>query len=128
VDVRDLGGVGRRHPALALAFTLFLIGLAGIPPTAGFAGKLYLFRAAVATGHTGLVVVALLASVVSVYYYLRPVVAMYMQEPAGSPVEISRSGAAALALSLAALATLVMGIVPGGFAEAAVRGVLTLLP
>jgi NADH-quinone oxidoreductase subunit N len=128
VELRDLGGVGRRHPALALVFTLFMLGLAGIPPTAGFAGKLYLFRAAVASGHTGLVVVALLASVVSVYYYLRPVVVMYMQEPAGSPVEISRSGAAGLALFLTALATLVMGVLPGGFAEAAMRGVLTLLP
>ncbi len=128
VDVRELGGVGRRHPALALLFTLFMIGLAGIPPTAGFAGKLFVFRAAVASGHTGLVVVAVLASVVSVYYYLRPVVVMYMQEPSGSPVEVSRSGAAGLALALTALVTVVLGVLPGGFAEAAARGIMTLLP
>jgi NADH-quinone oxidoreductase subunit N len=128
VDVRELGGVGRRHPLLAALFTLFMLGLAGIPPTAGFAGKLFVFSAAVQGGHTGLVIVAVLASVVSVYYYLRPVVVMYMQEPAGSPVEVTRSDAASLALAITGLATLLLGIFPGAFAEAAARGILTLLP
>jgi NADH-quinone oxidoreductase subunit N len=128
LDVREIGGVGRRHPLLAGLFTLFLLGLAGIPPTAGFIGKFFLFQAAVEAGHVPLVIVALLASVVSVYYYLRPVVVMYMQEPAGSPVEVTRSAAAGIALALAAAATLVLGVVPGGLAEAAVRCVLDLLP
>jgi NADH-quinone oxidoreductase subunit N len=128
VDVRELGGVGKRHPVLAGLFTLFLLGLAGIPPTAGFTGKLYVFRAAIETHHVGLVIVALLASVVSVYYYLRPVVVMYMQEPSGSPIEVSRSGAAAVALGITAAVTLVLGILPGGLAESALRSVLALLP
>jgi NADH-quinone oxidoreductase subunit N len=128
LDVRELGGVGKRHPWLAALFTLFLLGLAGIPPTAGFAGKLYLFQAAVEAGHVKLVIVALLASVVSVYYYLRPVVVMYMQEPTGSPVELSRSWAAGLALAVTALVTLALGVLPGGMAESAARSVLTLLP
>src|SRR5262245_11670500 len=128
VDVRELGGVGKRHPILAALFTLFLLGLAGIPPTAGFVGKLYLFRAGVETHHVYLVIVALLASVASVYYYLRPVVVMYMQEPSGSPIEVSRSGAAALALGIAASITIVIGVLPGGLAENALRSVLSLLP
>ena len=128
VDVRELGGVGKRHPVLAALFTLFMLGLAGIPPTAGFVGKLYLFRAGVETHHVQLVIVALLASVVSVYYYLRPVVVMYMQEPSGSPVEVSRSGAASVALAIAASITLVVGVLPGGLADSALRSVLSLLP
>ena len=128
VDVRELGGVGKRQPVLAALFTLFMLGLAGIPPTAGFAGKLYIFRAAVETHHVRLVIVALLASVVSVYYYLRPVVVMYMQETTGSPIEVSRSGAATIALGIAAAVTLVLGVVPGGLADTALRSVLSLLP
>ncbi|HKA23842.1 MAG TPA: NADH-quinone oxidoreductase subunit N [Candidatus Eisenbacteria bacterium] len=128
VDVRELGGVGKRHPILAALFTLFMLGLAGIPPTAGFVGKLYLFRAGVETHHVQLVIVALLASVVSVYYYLRPVVVMYMQEPSGSPVEVSRSGAASVALAISASITLVVGVLPGGLADSALRSVLSLLP
>ena len=128
LDVRELGGVGKRHPVLAGLFTLFLLGLAGIPPTAGFTAKLFVFRAGVETHHVPLVIVALLMSVVSVYYYLRPVVVMYMQEPAGSPVEVSRSGAAAVALALTAAFTIVLGVLPGGLAESALRSVLALLP
>ena len=128
LDVRELGGVGKRHPVLAGLFTLFLLGLAGIPPTAGFTAKLYVFRAGVETHHVPLVIVALLASVVSVYYYLRPVVVMYMQEPSGSPVEISRSIPAALALALTAAFTIVLGVLPGGLAETALKSVLALLP
>jgi NADH-quinone oxidoreductase subunit N len=105
-----------------------MLGLAGIPPTAGFVGKLYLFRAGVETHHVKLVIVALLASVVSVYYYLRPVVVMYMQEPSGSPVEVSRSNAAGVALAIAASITLVVGVLPGGLADTALRSVLSLLP
>jgi NADH-quinone oxidoreductase subunit N len=74
------------------------------------------------------VIVALLASVVSVYYYLRPVVVMYMQEPSGSPVEVSRSNAAGVALAIVASITLVVGILPGGLADSALRSVLSLLP
>ncbi len=128
VDVREMGGIGRRNPILAALFTLFMLGLAGIPPTAGFVGKLFLFRAAIDAGYLGLVIVALLSSVVSVYYYLRPVVVMYMQEPLGSPVEITRSSATALALVVAAGFTLWLGIQPGGLAEAAAISILGLYP
>ena len=68
VSYEDLSGIGRRHPAAALAFTLFLLSLAGIPPTAGFFGKWFIFRAAIDGGFYLLAVVALLNSVVGVYY------------------------------------------------------------
>lgn len=128
MDVRELGGVARSNPILAALFALFMLGLAGIPPTAGFVGKLFLFRAAIDAGFLGLVIVALLSSVVSVYYYLRPVVVMYMQEPSGSPIEITRSSAAALALIVAAVFTLWLGIQPGGLAEAAAISILGMYP
>jgi NADH-quinone oxidoreductase subunit N len=64
--------------------TVFMLGLAGIPPTAGFVGKLYLFSAALSQGHVALVIVAVLNSVAAVYYYLRPVVVMYMTQPEAS--------------------------------------------
>jgi NADH-quinone oxidoreductase subunit N len=127
-DVRALAGMGRTSPVVAGVFALFLLGLAGIPPTAGFVGKLYLFRAAVEAGYVPLVVVALLASVVSVYYYLRPVVVMYMQEPAGEPIRLTRSAAAAAALLLAAIWTLVFGVRPMELAQAATDAVLGMFP
>ena len=76
---RDWSGVARRHPFLGLAMAVFMIGLGGLPPTAGFFGKYSLFRVALDAGLTSLVVIAVLNSVVSVYYYLRVVVAMYMK-------------------------------------------------
>ena len=72
-------GLARRNPWLAASFTLALLTLAGFPPTAGFLGKFFVFNAALDAGYIGLVILAVLNSLVSVYYYLRPVVAMYMQ-------------------------------------------------
>lgn len=74
----DLAGLGARRPVMAAAMTLFLLSLAGIPPLAGFFGKLAIFNAAIGQGMWGLVVVGAINTVISVYYYLRPVVAMYM--------------------------------------------------
>jgi NADH-quinone oxidoreductase subunit N len=128
LDVREQGGLGRRNPILTAVFALFMFGLAGIPPTAGFIGKFYIFRAAVEADYLPLVIVALLASVVSVYYYLRPIVVMYMQEPSGSPVEISRSWAAGVALLVAAILTIWLGVRPGGLADSAMASVLGMFP
>ncbi|HPQ80549.1 MAG TPA: NADH-quinone oxidoreductase subunit N, partial [bacterium] len=83
VDVQGIQGMGRRRPWLSAAFTLFLLSLAGFPPTLGFFAKYYLFLSAVRGGDAALVVVALLASVVSIYYYLRPVVVMYFHDEKG---------------------------------------------
>ena len=78
----DLAGLGRRKPWLAASLAVFLLSLAGFPPTAGFLAKFYVFGAAVREGHAWLAVAAVLASLVSVAYYLRIIVAVYMEEPA----------------------------------------------
>jgi NADH-quinone oxidoreductase subunit N len=77
--VNDVRGLAWRQPAAAAALTVFLFSLAGIPPTAGFFGKLYIFQSAIGQGMVGLVIVGVINTVISVYYYLRPVVAIYMQ-------------------------------------------------
>ncbi|MCA9623502.1 MAG: NADH-quinone oxidoreductase subunit N, partial [Myxococcales bacterium] len=80
VSYEDLAGIGKRHPAAALALSFFLLSLAGVPPTAGFFGKLYIVRAAMGGGLTTLAIVLLLNSVLAAYYYLRVMVFMYMRE------------------------------------------------
>jgi NADH-quinone oxidoreductase subunit N len=122
VTLDDLAGLGERRPALAAALTVFLISLTGVPISAGFVGKFYLFGAAVDAGQIWLAVLGVVMSVVSAYYYLGVVVAMYMQEPA-APTEFSPVPAgAALALLAAVLVTLGLGVYPGpvlDFARAA---------
>ncbi len=76
-EINDLAGLGRQRPFFAIPLTLFLLSLLGIPPTVGFFGKYYLFLTAVKSGYIWLVVVAVLNSALSAYYYLRPIVVMY---------------------------------------------------
>jgi NADH-quinone oxidoreductase subunit N len=110
--VEDWAGIARKRPALALVMTLFLLSLAGVPPTGGFMAKFYLFRAAVERPELiWLVVAAVLLSVVSVYYYLRIVVAMYFRERA-EPASGYRSSAIAVVLVLLAAAVLLLGVLP----------------
>ncbi len=78
--LHDFSGLAYRHPGLSFCFAVFLFSLAGLPPTAGFAAKYWVFYSAVAAGETPLVVIAVLCSAVSVYYYLRVIVSMYMRE------------------------------------------------
>ncbi len=123
VTYEDLAGIGRRHPPAALAFSLFLISLAGLPPTAGFFGKWFIFRAAIDSGFYALTVVAFLNSVIAVYYYLRVMVFMYMREPAaGAPVAVPmRSGYVTAALLLSAILVIVLGIVPNQLLDMAIK-------
>ena len=79
-ELKDYGGLGFRYPVIGALLSLFMISLSGIPPTVGFAGKLYLFGAAVQSGHVLLAVVGVLNSAISVFYYLRLLVLMYMRE------------------------------------------------
>ncbi|MBI2974051.1 MAG: NADH-quinone oxidoreductase subunit N [Deltaproteobacteria bacterium] len=79
-NMPDVAGLGRRSPWLAAVFGLFLLSLAGFPPTAGFVAKFYLFKSAMAHGYVLLVIAAVINSLISVYYYMRPVVAMYFGE------------------------------------------------
>jgi NADH-quinone oxidoreductase subunit N len=111
-DLADWAGVGFRHPVLGLSMAVFMLSLAGIPPTAGFAGKFYLFTAAVDAGYVGLAVIGVLNSLVSVYYYLGVLVAMYMAEGARPvPAPATRPWVLATIL-LSVAATVVIGVLP----------------
>jgi NADH-quinone oxidoreductase subunit N len=106
-------GLGSRSPVAALGMTVFLLALAGMPPTAGFVAKLYVFKAALSSHLlVWLVVVAVLNSLVSAYYYLRVVVAMYFSEPAGEARQPAAGAGATIALALAAAAVLALGVLP----------------
>jgi NADH-quinone oxidoreductase subunit N len=113
LSLSDVAGLAGRRPALAAALTVFLISLTGVPVSAGFVGKFYLFSAAVSGGWWTLAVVGVLMSVVSAYYYLRVVVAMYMREPVGEDAWAAVSPGAALALGLATAVVLALGVYPG---------------
>jgi NADH-quinone oxidoreductase subunit N len=115
----DLDGLGRRNPGLAVVMTIFMLSLAGFPPTAGFIGKFFLFSAAVAGGYTWLVVLAVLMSVVSVYYYFRVVVHIWSPGPVTTRLRLSLGTRVAIAVSVAF--ALVLGILPSlvlGIAQA----------
>jgi len=83
-SINDLAGLSRSNPALALALAIFMFAMAGIPPTAGFFSKLYIFLAAIDAHLTGLAIIGVLASVVGAVYYLRIVKLMYFDEPQGA--------------------------------------------
>ena len=92
-DLRDYAGLWHSHPALATLMTIFLLSLGGFPPTAGFIAKWYIFSAAVGSGYYGLAIIGVLSSVVSVFFYLRIVVMMYMSERDARPVPPPIAGA-----------------------------------
>ncbi len=119
-------GLGRRSPWLAAAMTFMLLAMAGIPVTAGFVGKVAVFSIAVEAGYLWLVIVALVVTVAGLFFYLRVIVRMYMEEPDGEP-EVARAGLGAQAvLVLASAATLVLGVYPWPLLRV-LRGDATLL-
>jgi NADH-quinone oxidoreductase subunit N len=123
-NVQDFAGLGHKRPALAAVMTLFLFSLAGMPPTAGFIGKFYLFSGAVEAGYVWLAIIGVLNSAASVYYYLRVMVFMYMKPSEEEFSWVSVSAPIALALVISSLGSLVPGIVPSyllQFAHAAVK-------
>jgi NADH-quinone oxidoreductase subunit N len=110
--LEDFTGLARTRPALAALMTLFLLSLAGIPGTAGFIGKLQVFLAAVREGYVGLTIIAVLTSLVSVYYYLRLPVVMYMREPGAELPRLRLHSAEGLVLLVCAIAVIALGILP----------------
>jgi len=127
VLMADVAGLGFRRPWLGLALTVFMLSLGGIPPTAGFMGKVYVFGTALQAGLVPLVVIGVLNSVVSVFYYLRVTVALYMEEPGGEPVAITWTAPAAIALTVAFVLTLWWGVQAGGLLAQAQQAVFGLL-
>ena len=103
-----------------------MFSLTGIPPTAGFIGKFYIFQAAVQANLVWLAIVGVLFSAVSAYFYLRVIMVMYMSEPEGE-FELSTAPSLALALTISVLAVLFIGVYPGdilNFAKASIVGIL----
>ena len=115
----DFRGFGRRHPWPAALFAIFLLSLAGIPPLAGFWGKYYLFQAGINAGLAWLVVVAVVSSVISAFFYLRVIAVMYLDEPAGAAAPVSRSRALGLAMAIAGVLTVAIGLAPQALVSAA---------
>ncbi len=128
VDLAGYGGLAARHPILALVLTVCLLSLIGLPPTAGFVGKFYLFGAAIRGGLVWLAVIAVLNSVVAAYYYLRLIVYMYMRDPETDGLRVALTPAAGLALALAVWATFHLGLLPGTVLAFAQRAVAPVLP
>jgi NADH-quinone oxidoreductase subunit N len=112
IDIDDLAGYARKRPMMALCLTVFMLSLAGIPPTVGFFGKFYLFSSAVEQGLIWLAVWGVLNSAIGVYYYLRPIVVMYMKDGFAEDSERSMN-ATRIAIVTSAALVLVMGIFSG---------------
>jgi NADH-quinone oxidoreductase subunit N len=108
----DFAGLAQSRPGLAALMTLFMISLAGIPPTGGFYGKFALFGAAVKAGNVGLTILAVLTSVVSLYYYLRLPVVMYMREAGPDAPRTDTSLGELLVLAACAVGILFLGVLP----------------
>jgi NADH-quinone oxidoreductase subunit N len=125
-ELRDYAGLWQSHPALAGLMTVCLLSLGGIPPTAGFIGKWYIFSAAVSAGYYGLAVIGVLTSVISVFFYLRVVVMMYMQERGTEAPRIHVSAVSMTALSLSIAAIFYLGILPAQVLNLAAQSIATI--
>lgn len=125
-DLRDYAGLWYSHPMLATLMTIFLLSLGGFPPTAGFIAKWYVFSAAVGAGYYGLAIIGVLSSVVSVFFYLRIVVMMYMSERDARPLPAPVTTAAMAALAISVLAILYLGVLPSRIIDLAQASVGTI--
>jgi NADH-quinone oxidoreductase subunit N len=123
----DYSGIGFKYPLLAASMTIFLLSMAGIPPLGGFMAKFYVFSAAVKSKFYWLVILGVLNSAISVYYYLRVTVLMYFRESEREITGLQFSPASVIALILAVIGTLYMGIFPSNvltFAQRSIAGLM----
>lgn len=126
LKIDDYAGLGARKPGLALAMALFMLSLIGVPPTAGFIGKFFIFRVVLDADLIGLALVGVITSLISAYYYLRVVIVMYMRP--GEPQVRSERWLNAT-LWLTALGTFLLGILPGPLLNLAARaGLFGMVP
>jgi NADH-quinone oxidoreductase subunit N len=127
VKLTDYAGLASKRPGLAALLSLFLLSLAGVPGTAGFAGKFFIFRSAIESNHTGLAIIGVLTTVISFYYYLYVIVQMYMREPGEDFSDARVTPALVVALLVAATGTVYLGILPGRLLEWTSASALHLL-
>jgi NADH-quinone oxidoreductase subunit N len=125
-QLRDYAGLWNARPGLAALMTVFLLSLGGFPPTAGFVSKWYVFNAAVGAGEYTLAIVGVLTSVVSVFFYLRVVVMMYMAEAAPGVVRPTVGPLAVSALALSTAAILYLGVLPTRVLDLAAASISTI--
>jgi NADH-quinone oxidoreductase subunit N len=125
-DLRDYAGLWYSHPTLATLMTIFLLSLGGFPPTAGFIAKWYIFSAAVGAEYYWLAIIGVLSSVVSVFFYLRIVVMMYMSERDARPVPAPITAVAFAGLALSLIGILYLGILPAQIIDLAQASVGTI--
>jgi NADH-quinone oxidoreductase subunit N len=127
IHIGDYSGMASKYPLLAAAMAIFMFSLAGIPPTAGFVGKFYIFSSAIKAGYIGLAIIGVLNSALSVYYYLRVTVMMYMRNPEKEFTRLDLSPAMVIALIIAVWGTLQMGIIPSPYLNLARESILALM-
>lgn len=126
LSIMDYAGLGYKYPLMGIGLAVFMFSLAGIPPTVGFMGKFYIFAAAIKEGYLGLAIIGVINSLISAYYYLRVLVALYMKEPVFdvSPVA-GRTSSFVVLVTL--ILTLIMGILSAPFYGPALKSVTQLL-
>ena len=127
-EIDDLAGLASRQPAAAACFSLFLLSLLGLPITAGFLGKFYIFQAALASHLVGLAVILALNSVIGTFYYLRVIVVMYMHKPQPNGAVVRIPSMVVFVLLVAAAGTLYLGLFPGRVMGFATQAALSLSP
>ena len=123
-NVEDYAGFSVKHPVLAMVMALFLFSLAGIPPTAGFIGKFYLFSSALKAGYIWLVIIGVLNSAASCYYYLRVMVFMYMKDPVEEFDWMKLSPPVLLCIAISVVGVVVPGVVPSIILQLAQKAIL----
>jgi NADH-quinone oxidoreductase subunit N len=112
VNLTDYAGLGVKRPGLAALLSIFLLSLAGVPGTAGFAGKFFIFRAALESGLVWLAIIGVITTVISFYYYLYVIVQMYMRDPIEEFADVRIPTSVKLALLISVVGTLYLGVLP----------------
>jgi NADH-quinone oxidoreductase subunit N len=125
-ELSSWAGIGYRRPALGIGMAIFMLSLAGIPPTAGFFGKFYMFKEAVDRGLINLAVIGMLSSAIGVYYYLRVIVTMYMTEGVAGAKSQRNDIALSVGLVIVTTGIMILGVAPGRLLEIAQRSVAGL--
>ncbi len=126
-ELADYRGLAREHPGLAVTMAICLLSLTGVPPLAGFVAKFYVFAAALNAGLVWLVVIAVLNSVISAYYYVGVIVAMYMQEGGVSVERMSRRPGLLISVAVGAAGVIALGVYPQPYMGAAVNAFASAL-
>jgi len=127
IELEDFKGLGFQKPVIAVVMAIFMFSLAGLPPTAGFIGKFYLFSAAVKAGQIPLVILGVVNSMISVYYYLGVVVAMFMQQSDQKWPSTGLISAVSLSLLLATVGTLGLGLFPSHWIEMFQKMIISMI-